>query len=541
MEQEAKALWWQTGIIYEVYLRSFQDSTGNGIGDLRGLLGRLDYLQWLGVTAVWVTPFYPSPMKDLGYDVSDYTGVDPAFGTMADMDELLAELHRRGMKLIIDFVPNHTSDQHAWFRESRSSRDNPKRDWYIWKDPKPGGGPPNNWLSVLGGSAWEWDESTGQYYYHAFLKEQPDLNYRNPEVMEAVLDAMRFWLDKGVDGVRIDVMWHMAKDEKFRDNPLNPDFKPEMPDCDRLLQLFSCDQPEVQELVARFRDLLDQYHERVMLGELYLPVHRILPYYGVGDKGAHLPGNFQMLLLPWTVDKLGIAVDQFEAALPDSAWPNWVLGNHDRPRLVDRAGVGQARVAALLLLTLRGTPILYYGDEIGMHNVDIPKEEWQDPQGLNMPDKNMSRDPQRTPMQWDSSENAGFTTGKPWLRMAEDARRNNVTAQQAEKDSLLCFYQRLIRLRQGEPALVLGDYYPVPTEDWSLLAYIRQKEGSVAFLVVLNLTDKPVTFCPQDGRVQGTVVLSTCNGSTAPQLKSGTVLRPHEGLLARLEQGGPLG
>ena len=263
-----KHAWWQEGIIYEVYIRSFKDSNGDGIGDIKGVLQKLDYIKWLGVNTIWITPFYPSPMKDLGYDVSDYTGTDPVFGTMEDVDELISQVHKRNMKLVIDLVPNHTSDQHAWFKESRSSKDNSKRNWYLWKDAKPDGSPPNNWLSVLGGSAWEWDEQTGQYYYHAFLKEQPDLNLRNKETMDAILNVMRFWLDKGVDGFRVDVMWHLIKDELWRNNPANPDYKEEQPEADKLMQIYSCDQPEVHGIIKKMRGITDEYTEKVIIGEL---------------------------------------------------------------------------------------------------------------------------------------------------------------------------------------------------------------------------------------------------------------------------------
>jgi alpha-glucosidase len=535
MAQQDSHLWWQTGIFYEVYLRSFQDSNGDGIGDLRGILQRLDYLQWLGVTALWVTPFYPSPMKDFGYDISDYSAVHPLFGTMSDFDELVREAHRRNMKVVIDFVPNHTADQHPWFVESRSSKNNPKRNWYYWQDAKPNGDPPNNWLGVLGGPAWEWDATTKQYYYHAFLKEQPDLNLHNPEVMKAVLDVMRFWLSKGVDGFRVDVLWHMAKDEKWRDNPVNPDFKDEMPDCDRLLQIYSCDQPEVHNIVGQFRKLLDEYPGKVMMGELYLPIHRVVGYYGMNNQGAHLPANFQLLFVPWEAQQLGIAIDQYEAALHDRAWPNWAIGNHDRKRLISRAGEQQSKVAATLLMTLRGTPTMYYGDEIGMRNVPIPKEEWQDPQGLLMPDKDLSRDPQRTPMQWDDSENAGFTKGKPWLRMDENARANNMASQKKDNDSLLNYYRQLIAFRQEEPALHKGDYYPVVT-DGKTLAYIRQWEGSASFLIVLNFTGESQTFKPQTTDVKGKVVLSTSNKRQQNDFKAGMTLHGNEAIVVQLDQ-----
>ena len=527
-------LWWQTGIIYEIYVRSFQDSNDDGIGDLRGILKRLDYLEWLGVTALWLTPVYPSPMKDFGYDISDYTGIHPVFGKMDDFDELISEVHRRGMKLIIDFVPNHTSDQHPWFLESRSSKNNPKRDWYYWKDAGPGGQPPNNWLAVLGGSAWEWDELTKQYYYHAFLKEQPDLNLRNPEVQKAIMDIMRFWLGKGVDGFRIDVMWHLAKDEKWRDNPANPHYQPHMPTCDQVLQIYSCDQPEARDIVSLFRELLDTYSQKLLIGELYLPIDKVVGYYGAGNKGAHLPGNFQLLFLPWQAGELGIAIDQYEGVLPDVAWPNWIIGNHDRPRLISRIGREQTCNAAMLLLTLRGTPTLYYGDEIGMQQVRIPDSEVQDPQGLLMPGKNLSRDGGRTPMQWDGTEGAGFSKHKPWMRLDEQYRENNVAEQKEDPDSLLNFYHRLIHIRQSEPSLNMGDYYPIIT-DGKVLSYMRKAEGADSFLVILNLTNEAQKFVPVRTEFCGSIVLSTKRNGEGEQLEYGRLLQPDEGLLVRLE------
>ena len=377
-------------MIYQIYPRSFQDTNGDGIGDLKGIERRLDYLASLGVDAIWISPIYPSPMADFGYDVADYCGVDPRFGTLADFDDLLAQAHARGLKVLLDFVPNHTSDRHPWFVESRSSRDNPKRDWYIWRDPAPDGGPPNNWISDFGGSAWEWDEATGQYYYHAFLKEQPDLNWRNPAVQAAMYDVMRFWFDRGVDGFRIDVLWHMIKAADFPDNPPNPAYQPAMGDMHRVLQLHSTDQPEVHEIAADMRAIADSYGaegrgERVLIGEIYLPVDRLMHYYGRERAGVHLPFNFQLVDAPWEARALATLIADYEAALPPGGWPNWVLGNHDRPRVAAKRGQAQARVAAMLLLTLRGTPTLYYGDELGLTDVAIPPAEVQDPRELREP------------------------------------------------------------------------------------------------------------------------------------------------------------
>jgi alpha-glucosidase len=528
-------LWWQDGIIYQVYPRSFQDSNGDGIGDLRGVIRRLDYLKGLGVRAVWLSPVYPSPMADFGYDISDYRGIWPTFGTMADFDELLAKVHAAGMKLILDLVPNHTSDEHPWFLESRSSRDNPKRDWYIWKDARPDGGLPNNWLSVFGGPAWEWDEKTGQYYYHAFLVKQPDLNWRNPEVEKAMLEVMRFWLDKGVDGFRVDAMWHMIKDLQWRDNPRNPEYQDWMSSYEQLLPVYSTDQPEMHGIAAKMRKLLDEYDQRLMIAEIYLPVHRLVTYYGTHEKEAHLPFNFMLISLAWDSRLIAAAIDEYEGTLSKGDWPNWVIGNHDQPRISSRIGMGQAKIAALLLLTLRGTPTMYYGDEIGMRDVPIPADEVQDPQGLNMPGKNLSRDPQRTPMQWDASRNAGFTTGEPWLRVDRAYRRWNVELQGSDEYSHLCLYQKLIRLRQQEPSLKTGAYRPVYS-DKQLLAYMRQAEDQPAFLIVLNLTHRPCYFTPSSICFTGVIVVDTFPEQEQVSVKDTIALFGDEGMVVRLDE-----
>ncbi|KAA9349780.1 alpha-amylase family glycosyl hydrolase [Larkinella humicola] len=533
-EHPTKPLWWQEGVIYQIYPRSFQDSNGDGIGDLPGILKRLDYLKELGITAVWLSPIYPSPMADFGYDIADYQSIDPMFGTLADFDTLLTEVHQRDLKLILDLVPNHTSDQHPWFLESRSSRTSPKRDWYLWRDALPDGSVPNNWLSVFGGSGWEWDETTRQYYYHAFLKEQPDLNWRNPAVQQAMVDVMRFWLEKGVDGFRVDVMWHMIKDDQFRDNPPNPDYQPHLATYEQLLPVYSTDQPDVHTLVSKMREVLDRYSERMMIGEIYLPIHRLMTYYGIDGKGAHLPFNFQLLQLPWDARQMATAIDQYEGLLPADGWPNWVLGNHDQPRIASRVGRDQARVAALLLLTLRGTPTLYYGDEIGMRDVPIPFEEVQDPQGLNMPDKNLSRDPARTPMQWDQQPNAGFTTGKPWLRLAGNHARENVQVQNEDPDSMLSLHKRLLVLRQREPSLQVGDYVPVYA-DTSLMAYIRQANGHSRFLMVLNLSHRPAYFKPKDASLQGVIALATSREREGNTVSKTITMGGDEGIIIRLD------
>ena len=535
MNNKKKYEWWQHGIIYEVYLRSFKDSDGDGIGDLKGVVEKLDYLEWLGINAIWITPFYPSPMKDLGYDISDYRGTDPVFGTMDDFDKLLAAVHQKNMKLIIDLVPNHSSDQHEWFKESKSSKDNPKRDWYLWKDAKPDGSEPNNWLSVLGGSAWQWDEITGQYYYHAFLKEQPDLNLRNKDALQAQLDVMRFWLDKGVDGFRIDVMWHLIKDKLWRNNPANPDYTDDKPDVEKRMQIYSSDQPGVHEIIKQMRKLTDEYDEKVIIGEIYLAIERVVNYYGDDCDGAHLPSNFELIfLVPWEADKVGIAIDKYEASLPEKCWPNYVLGNHDKKRLISRIGDAQAKIAAMLLLTLRGTPTIYYGDELGMQHTKIPENEQQDPQGLLMPGKNLSRDPQRTPMQWDDTAFAGFSTKKSWLRVNEDYTKNNVAAQMNDPHSLLHFYKELIALRNTSEVLQTGDYIPVGSSK-SVLVYLRQKQGHHSFLILLNFTNKKQDYKSLINDLDGQVIISTENKNRNKRLSEINSLQPNEGIIVQIQ------
>jgi alpha-glucosidase len=523
-------LWWQTGIIYQIYPRSFKDSNGDGVGDLPGIIEQLDYVAWLGVNAIWISPVYPSPMADFGYDVSDYTDIHPLFGTLADMDRLIDSAHRKGLKVILDFVPNHTSDQHPWFQAARSSRDNKKRDWYLWRDAKPDGSPPNNWLSAFGGPAWTWDQASGQYYYHAFLKEQPDLNWRNREVREAAYAAMRFWLDRGVDGFRVDVLWHLIKDAAFRDNPANPDYVPGQNPYESLTHAYSTDQPEVHEIVLEMRALLDQYSERVLIGEVYLPVGRLVAYYGPKEDGAHLPFNFQLITLPWNARQIGAAISDYEGALPASAWPNWVLGNHDQPRIASRVGLAQARVAAILLLTLRGTPTMYYGDELGMRDGAIPPAQYQDPQGINI---GLSRDPQRTPMQWSEQPGSGFSNGEPWLPLGLDYQRCNVKAERDDPNSMLTLYRRLVELRQRESALSIGSYAPLIT-DGDVLAYVRQSDDS-RFLVVLNFGPRSlfVTLGELGG---GTVVLATDRAREGESVQDRLPIMGDEGLLIRLER-----
>ncbi|MGO4736668.1 alpha-amylase family glycosyl hydrolase [Bosea sp. 2KB_26] len=527
------APWWQSGVIYQIYPRSFQDGNGDGMGDLRGIGQRLDYLAGLGIDAIWISPIYPSPMVDFGYDVADYCDIDPRFGTLADFDALLAQAHARGIKVLLDFVPNHSSDRHPWFVESRASRENPKRDWYLWRDAAANGGPPNNWVSDFGGPAWEWDEATGQYYYHAFLKQQPDLNWRNPAVQAAMYDVMRFWFDRGVDGFRIDVLWHLIKAESFPDNPPNAAYHPGLGEMHRVLQLHSTDQAEVHAIAAEMRAIADGYGaagrgERVLIGEIYLPVDRLMHYYGRGRPEMHLPFNFQLVEAAWEARALAALIATYEAALPPGGWPNWVLGNHDRPRVAARLGPAQARVAAMLLLTLRGTPTLYYGDELGLSDVPIRPEELRDPRGLREPGLGLGRDPVRTPMPWDGSAHAGFSAVQPWLPLNADWPTRNVAVMMTEPVSVLRLYHRLLALRRAHPALAIGDFALLES-DGDVLAYER-REGAQRLIIALNLGGEPQRLALPGDAPGCRLLLSTL--ATAPLIENDVLLlRPDEGVI----------
>jgi alpha-glucosidase len=463
---------------------------------------------------------------------------------------LLEAVHQREMKLILDFVPNHTSDQHPWFLESRSSRDNPKRDWYLWHDAKVDGSVPNNWPSYFGGPAWEWDEATGQYYLHLFAKEQPDLNWRNPEVAVAMLDAMRFWLEKGVDGFRVDVIWMMIKDAAFRDDTPNPEWTPERPNMESTLHDRSIGQPEVHEIIRRMRAVIDDYGNRVLIGEIYEPFENLVAYYGRDLDECHLPFNFHLIDTPFTASAIQRCIERYEERLPQNAWPNWVLGNHDRERLAspDRVGGRRARLAQMLLLTLRGTPTMYYGDEIGMLPGDIAPEQYQDPAALNEPGVAHNRDRERTPMQWDASLNAGFSSGDPWLPVnadyaascgancgdAADCGARNVAAQRADSTSMLNFVKSLIALRQQSPALMHGSYMTLPVFTSDVLAYLRT-EGQENILIAMNFSskDKAVNLTSNSQSAQH-VLLSTYNDRHDDVSVNPLKLRPYEGLMIKM-------
>jgi alpha-glucosidase len=494
----SKDHWWRHAVIYEIYPRSFQDSNGDGIGDLNGISSRLDYLGDLGVDAIWITPFYPSPQVDFGYDISDYMDIDPQFGTLADFDHLVAAAKKRKIRVILDFVPNHTSDQHPWFQSSRTSRDNPKRDWYIWRDGKAPGQPPNNWLSWFGHSAWTLDQTTGQYYYHYFYKQQPDLNWRNPEVRAAMYDVLRFWLRRGVDGFRLDAVSRLFEDAELRDDPILPGFNAY--GDPNIQHQYTDNLPEVHDVLRDFRKVVSEFPgDPVLISEADEPnISELTKLYGLQNDEIQLPMDFQVA----DVNKLSATL--FRSLLEEvehnsaSGQPYIFFSNHDQTRQWDRYGDGVhndaiARLMAALLLTTQATPQMYYGEEIGMCTTPPSrKEDVRDPIGkLGWPQEK-GRDGERTPMQWDKSENAGFTTGTPWLPVPPSARQYNVAVEEHDPESILNFYKRLISLRRSRPALRTGSYAALNPEDENVFSYLRRTaDGHRAIIVALNMSPEP--------------------------------------------------
>lgn len=487
---DQKQHWWKEGVVYQIYPRSFMDSNDDGIGDIPGVTQHLDYLQWLGVDAIWFSPLYPSPMYDFGYDVQDYCAIGREFGTMEQFKELLAEAHRRQIRIILDLVFNHTSHLHPWFQEARSSLDNPYRDWYIWS-PAIKGRPPNNWQAVFGGRAWEWDEATGQYYLHSFTPEQPDLNWRNPQVKEALFKVMEFWLNLGVDGFRLDVVNFFLKDEELRNNPYKPGWRP----YDMQKHIFDRDRPETIELMKEIRKVTDKYPDIMTVGEVAIEdPAQAARYYGEGE-GLHLNFNFSFLEQPWQARAFRTSIEKWNDHLQNLHWPTFTLSNHDRIRHFTRYGQcrGRARVAAALLISLRGTPFLYYGEEIGMANGRIPKKMIQDPWGRRYWPFHKGRDGCRTPMQWNDTHQGGFTTGHPWLPLNKNYREINVEQQRREPSSLLHFYRRLLAYRRRSPALRRGSLHFLSDLPSPVLGYRREEDGE-KILILLNFSSHSQKF-----------------------------------------------
>lgn len=523
--------WWQTGVFYQIYPRSLQDSNGDGVGDLPGITSRLGYFDDLGVDALWISPIFPSPMADFGYDVADYEDIDPLFGTLADFDHLLAEAHQRGLRVILDFVPNHTSAEHRWFREARSSRDNPRRDWYIWADPKPDGSAPNNWLSYFGGPAWTFDPATGQYYLHNFDPSQPDLNWRNPAVKEAMFNAMRFWLRRGVDGFRVDVIAVLLKDPNLRDNPVDPNWKPGDNPVWRVRRVYSEQAPGIHDLIADMRAVVDEFDGRMLVGEIPYTTDPALQasFFGTpGKPEVHQPFNFAFLEMPWEPGPVREFIKAYEAAVPEWGWPTYVFGNHDRDRLASRVGAEQARVVALLLLTVRGVPYIFQGEELGLLNGEVAPEAYQDPQGINL---GISRDMCRTPFHWNAGPYAGFSTVRPWLPIASTHRTLNVEGESADPRSSLTLYRRLLALRHDHPALHAGAMTLLDTP-LPVVAFLREAGGE-RFLTALNLSAGAQTVAlPALGR--GAIALSTTLDREGTADLASLALRPNEGVLIKL-------
>ena len=529
----AKFEWWREGVVYQIYPRSFADGNGDGLGDLAGILAHLEYLAELGVDALWLSPIQPSPDVDFGYDVSDYCAVDPRYGTLAEFDRLLAKAHSLGMRVILDMVMNHTSDQHAWFKESRSSRDNPKRDWYIWRPPSPslppflsfkmgaagGGSIPNNWQASFGGKAWAYDDLSGEYYLHLFTSSQPDLNWRNPQVRQALLDVFRFWLERGVDGFRLDVFNAYFKDERLRDNP--PKFG--LRGFDRQRHVYDMDQPELLPLLQELRGLLDSYPQRYAVGEPYLPtLEKALHYCGPDRLHAAFSFDFTSgeLFFPWNPYWLVRQVRRREAACQAAGvWPTTVLSNHDLPRAASRYALGeddaQAKIAMALLLTLRGTPFIYYGEEIGMRDIHLKKDEILDPPGKLYWPLYKGRDGCRSPMQWDAGLFGGFSTGKPWLPLHPDYLQRNVLAQQEQPGSMLNFTRHLLRLRKQHAALRQGEMSGMECKH-GVLSYLRST-GEQTLLVAINFKRHNVKFIHPEGN-WGLIFSNIEEGSDAKHL-----------------------
>jgi len=480
-------LWWRDGIIYQIYPRSFADANNDGIGDLQGIIGKLEYLQTLGVDAIWLSPIYPSPDVDFGYDVADYKAIDPKFGTIKDFEQLVKEAKKRDIHIILDLVLNHTSDQHEWFIESKKSKDNPYHDWYIWQDPKPNGDPPNQWQAVFGGPAWEFDPNIGQYYYHMFYKEQPDVNWRNPAVRAEMLDVFRFWLKKGVDGFRLDVFNAYFKDPQLRENPRKFGIRP----FDQQKHIYDCSQPEMFPLLNEIRSMLDQYKQAYAVGESFLATTEQSAGY-CGDGKLHAAFNFDFAENRWHPSRFLKSVQNWYEALSAEAWPNNFLSNHDMKRAASRYCFREddrrAKVAAAMLLTLKGTPFIYYGEEIGLRDIPIRKKsDVKDPIGQRYWPLHKGRDGCRAPMQWSSEINAGFSQCDPWLPVHSDYPTRNVTQQSSDPDSLLNFYKKIIKIRRSEPALQRGNFTPLNEDPKHILAYQRQHNDD-NLTILLNFT-----------------------------------------------------
>lgn len=483
--------WYHRLIAYHIYPLSFKDSDGDGKGDLKGIIEKLDYLKELGMGAIWISPIFESPMEDLGYDISDYYKIDKTFGNLEIFDELISQSHKRGIRVIIDYVINHTSSKHSWFLESKSSKDDPKRDWYIWRDPNPDGSPPNNWRSVFGGSAWELDKKTGQYYFHSFLKSQPDLNWRHADVRHEMIKIAEFWFNRGVDGLRVDAIEHLIEDSYLRDDPYNPDYIPGLHDpYSAIKHVFSKGQADLKYCINALCELA-QKKDKFIVSEIYAGIPEMMDMYRACMQKNHAPFNFNLMTTPWIASEYRKFIDDFEKALEPGDWPNYVFGNHDRSRLATRMGEDKLRAIATILLTLRGMPFIYYGDEIGMTNAKITGKNITDEFSRQVKDPKFARDPERSPMQWNKEKYAGFSNKKPWIPLSDEYQEKNVETELENPRSLLNLYKKIINFRNQSEALMIGSYQSLDTKSKDIFSYVREYEGE-KILTMINFSEKTV-------------------------------------------------
>ncbi len=541
-KENSKPHWSRNAVVYQIYPISFKDSNEDGKGDLAGILEKLDYLNGaqnsqnsLGINAVWLCPFYPSPMLDFGYDVENFVGVDPIFGNLEIFERLVSELHKRNIKIIIDFVGNHTSDKHAWFAESRGTRDNPKRDWYIWRDGDPHGGPPNNWVSVFSGSAWELDRTTNQYYFHSFLKEQPDLNWRNPEVCEAMAEVIDFWVGKGVDGFRIDAFLHFIEDKLMRDDPINPLYNKNNDDSyNTLVHTHSIGNPDRMNIVAGFfKKTLGRHPDIVIVSEAYVSpkdIHRLQNIIGC-DRFTVF--NFNFINRKWDALEYKKIIDEYLLNPPKDFLPNFVFGNHDVSRLASRVGEAEARVTAFLQFTLPGMLFVYYGDELGMTNAKIPHDAIKDFIAKIFVGLHDGRDPERTPMQWDDSPHAGFSAQKPWLPVNDNYKTMNVAREERDPNSMWSLYKNLINLRQKTEAFRLGEYIPLNSSSPSVFSF-EIRYGSERYFMAANFGDSiERELLPSNSR-DPVMIFSTAAKLSTKTLPLSIELMPFEGYAVKI-------
>lgn len=544
MKEQMK--WWQKAVFYHIYPRSFCDSTNNGIGDLRGIINRLDYLRELGVDGIWISPFFSSPQRDFGYDISDYRSIHPEYGTMDDFDELLKKAHEKGIKILLDLVLNHTSNQHPWFLESKSNRTNEKHDWYVWADGKGRNKRkrPNNWRAIVGGSVWEWCEEREQYYLHQFLPYQPDLNWWNPKVQEEMINIMRFWLDKGVDGFRLDIIHTLFEDKELRNNPPSRHLFPAPEYVEYLLQNPKYTQflPETMNILKELRKIVDSYKpDRVLVGEAVGKPEIFKPIYGEKNDGLHLSFNFKFAGTPFSAKKFYEVIQEMETVLPSPYWPCLVYSNHDNPRLISRLDNNPEKVKlqVLIKLTIRGTPFIYYGEEIGMSQVKVSEEHFQDPISTHVIwgipiGKLFGRDGCRTPMQWDdSSKNAGFSKSpntEPWLPVGPNYSEINVKKQQQNENSLLNFHKKLIQVRKSEEALQCGNLEILSESNSQFLIYERLN-GNEKLLIALNFSKKEVIFA--NPYLKSQRIFSTHLLDQKQDIGNEITLLPFEGIIVK--------